>query len=121
MSVAAYDYTAFKASITDKISRFGQDVIVRAISAGAYDPATGTNTTTSSDTTRKGLVFEPTGDKEGNDLIKDAEKDLYLEASTPAPELDDKIVIGGTTYEILSIKTIGPSGQALAFHLELRS
>lgn len=104
------------------VKRFGGDVTFRVITVGAYDPATGTASETTSDTTIKG-VLEDVNAREINDLVQAGDRRLTVAAAdlSAAPKISDKVLIGGVTHQIIRVETIEQDNQAITHELILRN
>tara|TARA_Y100000015_G_C2388498_1_gene88801 strand:+ start:237 stop:593 length:357 start_codon:yes stop_codon:yes gene_type:complete len=104
------------------ISKFGADVTVRFVTAGAYNTSTGTVTETTSDTTVKGLI-EGVTSTEVDELIKRTDKRLTVAANdlatVPAPK--DRVVISSVEYQIVTINTQEQEGSPITYELFLRA
>lgn len=104
------------------INKFGGDVTIRFVSAGAYNTTTGTVTESTSDTTVKGLI-EGVTSTEIDELIKRTDKRLTVAANdletVPAPK--DRVVISSVEYQIITVNTQEQEGTALTYELILRA
>lgn len=106
------------------IQQYGQPVIIREVTPGAYDPATGeTSDETSTDTTASGVLLEYTGDERlANSLIQQGDKKLKVPAKGLAqPSLNSKVIIQGETWTIVPpLKVMNPAGTPLVYELQVR-
>ena len=104
------------------ITKFGGDVTVRIVTAGAYDTSDGTVAETESDTTIKG-VLEDVNLREVNDLVQAGDKRLTVAADdlATAPETKDRVVIGGVVHQIITVKTQEQDNTAITHELILRA
>tara|TARA_R100001460_G_scaffold56800_1_gene96536 strand:+ start:166 stop:522 length:357 start_codon:yes stop_codon:yes gene_type:complete len=104
------------------INKFGADVTIRYVSAGAYDTATGTVTETASDTSIKGVI-EGISFTEVDELIKTSDKRLTVAAedlaTVPAPK--DRVVIDSVEYQIITVNTVEQESTAITHELILRA
>ena len=104
------------------INKFGADVTIRYVSAGAYNTATGTVTETTSDTSIKGVI-EGISSTEVDELIKTADKRLTVAAedlaTVPAPK--DRVVISSVEYQIITVNTVEQESTAITYELILRA
>ena len=79
--------------VADKvIAKLGGEVIVRYVSAGAYNATTGVIGETTSDTETRG-----------------------------APETKDRVVISSVVHQIISVETIEQDNEAITYELILRA
>lgn len=116
------DYPALAEDATDMLAEFGQDITLRKVTIGTYDPATGTSTNTEADTTRKGVVFDFTLGETmaAGTLIQSGDRRVYLDSNGVAPTLTDKLVIQGVVWGIRNVKTLDPGGVATLHELQIR-
>tara|TARA_R100001198_G_scaffold57638_1_gene33022 strand:+ start:208 stop:564 length:357 start_codon:yes stop_codon:yes gene_type:complete len=104
------------------IAKFGGDVTVRIVTAGAYDTSDGTIAETESDTTIKGIL-EDVNLREVNELVQAGDKRLTVAADdlTTAPETKDRIVISSVVHQIIRVETTEQDNTAITFELILRA
>jgi len=119
------DYAKLADRALKLLTKHGQDIILKSTVVGEYNPATGTSTTTVTDTTRKGAIFDYNLVVYGNDMINNTlvqagDKRLYMDANGSAPTLNDQVIVGGVTWQIKNIKNIGPSGIDVIFDCTIR-
>jgi len=107
---------------TSVINAHGADVTIRFVTAGAYNPTTGTATETTSDTVTKGVV-EGISNREVDSLIKTTDKRLIISADevATAPSTKDRVVIGLVEYEIIQVNTIDQDNTAITHEMILRA
>lgn len=104
------------------IAKFGGDVTVRIVTAGAYDTSDGTIAETESDTTIKGIL-EDVSLREVNELVQAGDKRLTVAADdlTTAPETKDRVVISSVVHQIIRVETTEQDNTAITFELILRA
>tara|TARA_R100000315_G_C5226602_1_gene137622 strand:- start:890 stop:1246 length:357 start_codon:yes stop_codon:yes gene_type:complete len=104
------------------IAKFGGDVTVRIVTAGAYDTSDGTIAETESDTTIKGIL-EDVNLREVNELVQAGDKRLTVAADdlTTAPETKDRVVISSVVHQIIRVETTEQDNTAITFELILRA
>jgi hypothetical protein len=122
--MAFYDEMAVMA--LEMITEFGQPVIIRATTAGEYDPDTGTGPTdTVTEQTAQGILLDFTGQEfQNNSLIKQGDKKLKLAANglISVPPLLSKVIADGKTWSIVPpLKEINPAGTPLLYELQVRA
>jgi hypothetical protein len=109
--------------VADKIvAKFGGEVTIRYVTAGAYNATTGVIGETTADTETKG-VLEGVNVREANELIQAGDKRLTV-ASNPlpsAPETKDRVVISSVVHQIISVETIEQENEAITYELILRA
>ena len=115
------DYTAIAASSLAALTGAGQDVTRRSFTSGAYDPATGTASPTTADSTRKGVILDFAGGKtlERGSLIQVGDKRLLLDA-VAGVALNDQFIINGVEYSVVSIGEVNPAGICVLYDLHIR-
>ena len=114
-------YDRLAATALDLLSRFGQDVSRVRVTPGAYDPATGAAGESEASATFKGALLDfnnGTTTFQGT-LVQVGDRRLLIEAGA-APNTDDKIVVGGVTWSVLSVREINPAGIPVVYSLHLR-
>ena len=104
------------------ITKFGGDVTVRIVAAGAYDTSDGTISETESDTTIKGIL-EDVNLREVNELVQAGDKRLTVAADdlTTAPETKDRVVISSVVHQIIRVDTTEQDNTAITHELILRA
>ena len=104
------------------IAKFGGDVTVRIVTAGAYDTSDGTIAETESDTTIKGIL-EDVNLREVNELVQAGDKRLTVAADdlTTAPETKDRVVISSVVHQIIRVETTEQDNSAIIHELILRA
>ena len=104
------------------IPKFGGDVTVRIVSAGAYDTSDGTISETESDTTIKGIL-EDVNLREVNELVQAGDKRLTVAADdlTTAPETKDRVAISSVVHQIIRVETTEQDNTAITHELILRA
>lgn len=110
-------------SVASKLmGKFGGDVTFRSVTAGAYNASTGAVTETVSDTGIKG-VLEDVSVREVNDLIQAGDKRLIIAAfdlNGTIPKTADRVLIGGVTHQVITVRTIEQDNTAITYELILR-
>lgn len=111
--------------VLEALDEVGEDIILRTTVIGAYDPATGTSSSTITDTIRKGYVMDYNLVVYGNDtinntLVQAGDKRLYMDANGVAPTLNDQAIIGGVTWQIKNIKDANYTGVSVIYDCTIR-
>lgn len=119
----AFNYTSSKATAERLIAQFGQAATLRRVTVSggsAFDPASGTPTTTNHAVTLVELEF--TRAEVANGLVERGDKKLLLSTAglTVTPDLSDKIVMGSTVYAIHDIRPLNPGGTVLMYEIQAR-
>jgi len=110
-------------NVADKvISKFGGDVTIRFVAAGAYDTSAGTIAETNTDSEVKGIL-EDVVNKEANELVQAGDKRLTVAAKDldSAPGTKDKVVISTVVHQIISVETTEQENTAITYELILRA
>lgn len=117
----AFDYTKSAATALRLITKFGQDVTLRNYTIGTYDPATGTNTVSTSDTTVKAAIldFMKGQTEQSGNLVQVGDKRCLMQAGT-VPSLEDHVIVSFKDYSILSIGEVNPAGTPCLYSIHLR-
>src|SRR3990167_5309281 len=119
------DYAKLADKALKLLTKHGQDITLRTTVIGEYNPATGTSSSTITDTTRKGAIFDYNLVVYGNDMINNTlvqagDKRLYLDANGVAPSLNDQAIIGGVTWQIKNIKDANYTGTSVIYDCTIR-
>jgi len=110
-------------NVADKvISKFGGDVTIRFVAAGAYDTSAGTIAETNTDSEVKGIL-EDVVNKEANELVQAGDKRLTVAAKdlTSAPGTKDKVLISSVVHQIINVETTEQDNTAITYELILRA
>ena len=104
------------------MAKFGGVVTIRRITAGVYNPTTGTASEVIADTAVRG-VLEDINVREVNDLIQSGDKRLTVAAADVAavPSTADRVLIGGVTHQVIRVTTIEQDNTAITHELILRA
>lgn len=103
------------------LAKHGQSMTLSHDAPGAYDPATGTVTNTTTTATDSGVIF-PYADGlsliEGS-LIQRGDQQVFISIAT-AQLPADRITVGTTVYNVINVKEIAPAGTSVLFELQCR-
>jgi len=104
------------------MGKFGGVATIRTVTAGTYNPTTGTVSETTADTVVRG-VLEDVNLREANDLIQATDKRLLIAATdvSAAPTTADEVLITGTTYQVIRVVTIEQDNTPITYELILRA
>ena len=104
------------------IAKFGGEITIRRITAGVYNPTTGTASESIADTELRG-VLEDVNVREVNDLIQSGDKRLTVAAADVAavPSTADRVLIGGITHQIIRVTTVEQDNEPITHELILRA
>lgn len=115
------------ANILFLLNRFGTEVTLSKPSYGAYDPATGTVSTTSTATYTVQCYFANYDLSESNnDSVVMGDRKAYLPArdtsgnTIPAPDLEDTIIGLGDSVKVLGVQELYSSGELVCYICQVR-
>lgn len=119
----SFDYAKSATSATRLFTKFGQSVTHTVYDAGAYDPATGSVSSSTSAVTRVGVLFDFSSNAEryvrGN-LVEVSDKKLLLDATTVV-SLEDLLTVNSKEYQVVSIGELNPAGTLVMYDLHVRA
>lgn len=99
MAIADCSYTL--------IDDIGKDVILRKVTEGAYNVATGSVTNTTSDETVKAMILNYRDSQFDGSLILQGDRKIVIAAKDATiPQADDLIIEGSNTYRLISVRTV---------------
>ena len=113
--------TSLRKTASKLMAKFGGEVTFRRVTTGAYDPATGASTPSTSTTTIRG-VLDQVSEREVNDLIKGTDKKLTIAAADLSfdPSTSDEVTVGGQIMQIIQIKKVEQDNTAIVYEILLR-
>ena len=114
----SFDYAPLKSSGTALIKKFGQELTFTRTTEGAYSPATGTTSNTTSTFTKYACIFDYSDRDIGTNTVEAGDRRLLAEAH--AYEIGDTVVIGTDTYRVVSVSVNQPAGTMLSADLQVR-
>lgn len=115
----SFDYPATAATATRLLQRFGAACTLKRQTPGAYNPATGTATSTYTDYATTAAVFDYAQRYIDGTLIKQGDKQAYC-APGVEPVQGDRFTWNGATYTIVAVKPVSPAGVPVLFEAQLR-
>jgi outer membrane lipoprotein SlyB len=104
------------------MAKFGGEVTIRTVTAGAYNTTTGAITETVSDTAVRG-VLEDVNAREVNELVQAGDKRLTIAAADTAavPSTADRVVISNISHQVIRVVTIEQDNEPITYELILRA
>jgi hypothetical protein len=104
------------------MAKFGGEVTINRVTAGVYNPITGTASEVVAGTVVRG-VMEDVNVREANDLIQSGDKRLTVAASdlAAAPSTADRVMVGTVTHQIIRVTTIEQDNTPITHELILRA
>tara|TARA_Y100000401_G_C8251809_1_gene188572 strand:- start:244 stop:603 length:360 start_codon:yes stop_codon:yes gene_type:complete len=112
----------FRKVASTVLGKFGGDVTIRRITAGAYNPTHGTVTEGKTDVTVKGIL-QNVNQREVNELIKDNDKLLIVAAKdlTFTPTTSDRALVASIEYQIIRIYVDENDNENIKYEIYLRA
>ena len=120
-----FNYSASQATATWLLTKFGRNVTRHSYTVGAYDPATGSSTATSTDSTRIAAVLDYSDQSRSGEryvrgnLVIASDKKLLLDGTGPAA-VTDEYTVGSERYSVVSVKEINPAGTSVMYEIHAR-
>jgi hypothetical protein len=119
-------YSRMQQTANKMLKGKGQAIVITRQVSGAYDPATGTATVTTTVQNGYGAIFDYSDKNVDGVLILSGDKQLLLSAvnstgtALTAPEVNDTVTAGGVVRTITRIKALSPAGTTVLFDVNLR-
>lgn len=115
-------YGDLQSTANELLTEFGQAVTINKKVAGAYDPATGKSTVTTTTETTKGALFDyGSKDIDGQLILQGDKKLLLSQIGITDIDVNDTVTLGTTTYTVTQVKALNPAGTNVMFICNLRS
>lgn len=115
----SYNYVPLQSTATRLIEKFGRDLTFARQTQGAYNPATGQTSNTSSTFTKKCVVSD-FSDMSNTTQGLEVMGDVKLLALTGDYAVDDTVTIDGSVYRVVDVKEIKPSETQMYCELRVR-
>lgn len=113
-----FNYSPLLAKAGDLIQKFGQQYTFTRATQGAFNPATGKTSDTSSTYSKYGVLFNYSDAEVGNGTVEQGDRRLLAEAHDY--DIGDTVVVSSKTYRVISVSNIQPAGTNMAVNLQLR-
>ena len=122
-------YDRMAATALRLISKFGQTATIKDVTAGSYDPVTGTGTPdTPIDQPAELILLDYSSQESGakdaeGTQIKAGDKKILIAAKGLlwAPKLTSTITADGADWRIVNVKSSNPAGTPLVYEIHGRS
>jgi hypothetical protein len=110
------------------VAEIGELVTMQIATAGSYDPVAGSTTPGETLTQQAraildnyGLQSSGTQYSDGTQIMRD-DKKLFLPAAQLdwPPTLETTVTASGKAWQVISVQTINPTGDVLAYELQVR-
>lgn len=115
-----FDYPATAATATRLLQRFGAAATIKRVTAGTYDPATGTTTPSTASLATTAAVFAYDQKYIDGTLILQGDQRAYL-APGQEPKQGDKLTWQSRDYQVVAVKPVSPAGIPVLFEAQLRA
>lgn len=120
-----FNYSKSLATTQKLLTSFGQDVIVKRIITGTYDPAAGSVSNTETIYTAKAVLLDYKNADAGNGLsgmIQVNDKKLLVSpvGLTVAPDANDLVTIDSEVWNVVNVKIIKPASIVVLYELQIR-
>lgn len=115
----SYNYVPLQSTATRLIEKFGRDLTFARQTQGAYNPATGQTSNTSSTFTKKCVVSD-FSDMSNTTQGVEVMGDVKLLALNGNYVVDDTVTIDGSVYRVVDVKEIKPSETQMYCELRVR-
>jgi len=104
------------------MAKFGGVVTINRVTAGVYNPTTGTASEVVAGAVVRGVI-EDVNVREVNDLIQSGDKRLTVAAADliAAPSTADRVAVGTVTHQIIRVTTIEQDNTPITYELILRA
>ena len=122
------DYTKVRLTADNKITSFGDDIIVRCTTYGTYDPVSDTYATSSTSYNGKCVITNFSKRDIDGTLVQVGDRRLLLSAldmdGETLPELEGRddlqFVYNSRVLNVLGIDSLKPGGTVLLYKLHIR-
>ena len=114
--------TPLRAAAKSVLDTLGTSATLRQIALGAVNLTAGTQATTPTDTTVKG-VLESYKNFEVSDVVQATDRKFTMAASLVSfiPDLNDQVVISSVVYAIKNVQTVQAQDEPALLVLQLRA
>jgi len=114
----SYNYAPLKKTADALIQKFGVEYTFTRATKGAYNPATGTASESTSTFTKFGILFDYSDRDNAGQAILAGDRRLLAEAHSY--EVGDTLVVDGQTYRVVSVSASQPASTMLSVDLQIR-
>jgi len=115
----SFDYAEIAATAAEILSEFGSAAQLKVVNTGAYNPATGSASTSTAATDVTACVFDYAAHMIDGTRIVTGDKQAYLTAAvTPKP--GDVLAWQGVDYRVVTSKPLAPAGVLVLNELQIR-
>lgn len=115
-----YNYSNLKAAANRFLTDNGRAMTHRMLREGAYDPATDTPTTNTTDQPVNGVLLSVSNSDRANlpdTVISRSKKKICItDTGQLAPMPNDEIIVGSATWKIVHVRTLDPEDNTIMYH-----
>lgn len=118
----AKDYAKTAKMVNRLLTKFGGTGTLRVVTDGAYDPSTGSSSSSQTDKAVNAVVLNVEQSDLANTAVKFTDSKVYMSTLTaiPLPTTSDLFIWNSDTYSIVSVTDISPAGVSVMFELVVR-
>lgn len=114
-------YPELAAVAQEVLAEFGAPLPLKTVTPGAYNPATGTASSTTATTTITAAVFDHDTKFIDGTLILAGDKQAYASAAGLAePKPGAFVTVHDVEMKVIAVKTLAPAGISVLYELQLR-
>lgn len=113
-----FDYERMQATALKLLKRFGEEYTFTRTTDGAYNPATGKASQSTSTFSKFCAIFDYNDTERSLESVQVGDRRVIAEQY--AYEIGDKIAIGSDSYKVVNIEAINPSGTKVINTLQVR-
>ena len=115
-----FNYAQSAATAKRLLSKFGRKIQHQRVNEGAYDPSTGTVTSTTISTNVLAADFAMKGNEYADASLIQMGDRYALVSPEVTIDVTDKLMIDGVTWNILNVQKLAPSGTAVLWKCHIR-
>tara|TARA_R100000951_G_scaffold36129_2_gene30869 strand:+ start:1405 stop:1755 length:351 start_codon:yes stop_codon:yes gene_type:complete len=114
----SFDYAPLAKTATNLLARYGQGLTFTRTSKGAYDPAAGKTSDTTSTFTKNCVLFDyRDADINGQTVLAG---DRRAVAEAHAYQVGDTVAVGSDVFRVISVSANQPGDTAMISELQIR-
>lgn len=114
-------YANLAATVRRLLTQFGTDATLTRTTTGAYNPAIGAASTTTTTYAAKGARFDYAQRDVDGTLIRAGDQRIYLDVQDMVmPQTGDTITMGGRTWTVVTARSIDPALTAVLYDVQAR-